>query len=193
MLNCAHIPVLGIAAYSGTGKTTLLIKLLALFKEHGLRVGIVKHAHHSFDIDIPGKDSYELRKAGATQLLVGSRQRLALIMETVAEEEPLLDDLLRHLDQDTLDLVLVEGFKTEIFPKIELHRPSLGHRLLCLDDKSIVAVASDAPLLEETNLPLLNLNQPDKIITFITALFPDLIKKEIRSPTKPYDLKSNWG
>ncbi|HKQ31460.1 MAG TPA: molybdopterin-guanine dinucleotide biosynthesis protein B, partial [Burkholderiales bacterium] len=148
MLDQFPVPLLGIAAYSGTGKTTLLRQLLPLLRAHGLRVAIVKHAHHSFDTDIPGKDSYELRKAGATQMLVASRHRWALVAETGDDAEPNLEKLLSRLDHTNLDLVLVEGFKSERFRKIELHRPSLGNPLLHPLDQSIIAIATDAPLTQ---------------------------------------------
>jgi molybdopterin-guanine dinucleotide biosynthesis adapter protein len=169
MLSNARVPVLGLAAYSGTGKTTLLVKILAVLRRQGYRVGVVKHAHHSFEIDKPGKDSYELRKAGAVQTLVGSRHRWALVAEKADEREPRLDDLLRHLDQEALDFILVEGFKAERFPKIELHRPALGHPLLHPGDDTIVAVATDAPLPGQTSLPLLDLNMPEEIADFIAG------------------------
>lgn len=163
----ARVPILGVAAYSGTGKTTLLRKILPQLRGHGLRVAMVKHAHHSFDTDVPGKDSYELRKAGATQMLVASRHRWALVSETGDGSEPRLDELLAHLDHDNLDLILVEGFKAEAFPKIELHRPSLGHPLLCTLDRSIIAIATDAPLTIDPRIPVLDLNQPEQITDFI--------------------------
>ena len=179
MLSTARIPILGVAAYSGTGKTTLLVKLLVVLRARGYRVGVVKHAHHSFEIDKPGKDSYELRKAGAVQTLVASRQRWALVAETEHEQEPRLDDLLRHLDQDSLDFILVEGFKAERFPKIELYRPSLGHPLLHEDDDSIIAIASDAPLPVINSLPLLDLNQLEDIADFVVEFLfsPDKAKR----------------
>lgn len=160
-------PVVGFAAFSGTGKTTLLKRLLPLLSERGLRVGVVKHAHHGFDIDHPGKDSYELRKAGAAQMLIASRARWALMVEHVRDREPRLDEVLLELDQGALDLVLVEGFKEERFPKIELHRPSLGAPLLYPRDDTIIAIATDAPLPQPTQLPLLDLNRPDEIAAFI--------------------------
>jgi molybdopterin-guanine dinucleotide biosynthesis adapter protein len=177
--NNTRLPILGFAAFSGTGKTTLLVKLLGLLHARGFRVGVVKHAHHSFEIDKPGKDSYELRKAGATQMLVGSRRRWALVAETEDEREPRLDDLLRHLDQAALDFILVEGFKAERFPKIELYRQSLGHPLLHPDDDSIIAIASDAPLPAKTSLPLLDLNQPQAIADFVVQFMsgPDKTKR----------------
>src|SRR5689334_21649650 len=106
-------PTLGFAAYSGTGKTTLLRRIIPLLRERGLRVAVIKHAHHSFDTDVPGKDIYELRKAGAAQMLVASRHRSALVTEMTDVGEPRLDDLLSRLDQVDVDLILVEGFKAE--------------------------------------------------------------------------------
>ena len=159
-------PVLGFAAYSGTGKTTLLIKLLPLLKEKGLRVAMIKHAHHDFDIDTPGKDSYELRKAGADQVLIASNYRRALITETPEANEPMLEDLIEGLNLDDVDLVLVEGYRHLSFPKIELHRPSTGKPLIYLDDNAIIAVASDAAIVAN-ELPVLDLNKPHEIVDFI--------------------------
>ncbi len=172
MLRNANTAIIGFAAFSGTGKTTLLLKLLPLLRAQGLRIGVVKHAHHDFDIDHVGKDSYALRKSGADQMLIGSRQRWALIVEEPTHE-PGLDELLGQLQQDRLDLVLVEGYKWEHFPKIELHRPQLGFSLLFPKDKSIVAVASDGPLAVQTSLPLLDLNDPDQIAGFIVRYVLD--------------------
>ncbi len=162
-----RVPVLGIAAFSGTGKTTLLTKLLPILRGCGLRIGVIKHAHHSFEIDKPGKDSYELRKAGAGQMLIASRNRWALMVEADPPAEPRLQPLLQQLDQDTLDIILVEGFKHERFPKIELYRPSLGHPLLFPEDDTVIAVASDSALPIKTSLPVLDLNNPEQIARFI--------------------------
>jgi len=163
------LPIVGFCAYSGTGKTTLLIRLIPLLKSHGLRVGVVKHAHHSFDLDYPGKDSHSLRGAGAEQLLIASRHRIAWIEETPAREgEPGLTELLNALDPEHLDLILVEGFKRESFPKIELHRPAMGTPLLHTRDSTVIAIASDTPLLSHTpGLHQLDLNRPDRIAAFI--------------------------
>lgn len=163
----ANTPILGFAAFSGTGKTTLLVKVLPLLKERGLRVAMIKHAHHEFDIDQPGKDSHSLRKAGANPMLIGSRKRWALMVETPGQDEPRLDELLSHLDPTDLDLILVEGFKHVEFPKIELHRPALGKPLLYPEDRSIIAVASDQPLDRPPPLPQLDLNDPEKIADFV--------------------------
>jgi molybdopterin-guanine dinucleotide biosynthesis protein B len=160
-------PVLGFAAWSGTGKTTLLVQLLPRLRAAGLRIGMIKHAHHSFDVDTPGKDSYELRKAGAEQMLVASQRRWALMGELNQPHEPQLAELLARLDREDLDLILVEGFRAVSFPKIELHRPSIGKPLLHLRDDSIIAVASDAPL--DTVVPVLDLNRPDEIAAFVLA------------------------
>ena len=159
-------PVLGFSAYSGTGKTTLLVKLLPLLKEKGLSVAMIKHAHHDFDIDEPGKDSYELRKAGAEQVLVASNYRRALIMETPEGEEPKLDELIGSLNLEHIDLILVEGYRHLPFPKIELHRPSTNKDLIYPSDNHIMAVASDENI-ETDGLPLLDLNNPQKIADFI--------------------------
>lgn len=167
MIQNAHVPIVGFAAYSGTGKTTLLRKLLPILKRRGVRVGMVKHAHHTFDVDQPGKDSYELRKAGAAQMLIASRSRWALMVERPVEKEPRLDEVLLELDQAALDLILVEGFKQEDFPKIELRRAGLKGKPFFPEDKNIVAVASDDPSGIDTDLPLLDLNQPGKIADFI--------------------------
>jgi len=169
-------PVVGFAAWSGTGKTTLLVKLLEILNKRGLRVGVVKHAHHSFDIDTPGKDSYALRKAGASQVLIGSRKRWALIVEAPEPGDHPLDFHRRHLDQERLDLILVEGFKPEKIPKIELHRPSLGRPLLYPDDPGVIAVATDGRLPGAPTLPVLDLNNPGQIADFIVDRFlPDII------------------
>ncbi len=118
-------------------------------------------------MDTPGKDSYELRKAGAGPVMVASGQRWAIMMETPGQDEAVLDDLLGHLDQRNLDLIVVEGFKHERFAKIELHRPSLGKPLLYPDDPSVLAVATDADLAEPPPIPVLDLNSPPQIADFI--------------------------
>jgi molybdopterin-guanine dinucleotide biosynthesis protein MobB len=160
-------PVLGFAAYSGTGKTTLLVQLLPRLKARGLRIGMIKHAHHSFDVDKPGKDSYELRRAGAEQMLIASQQRSALMRDYPEPREPVLTDLLAQLDRSQLNLILVEGFRGVPFPKIELHRPATGHPLLFPQDDSVIAIASDEPL--DTHLPQLDINRPDDILEFVLA------------------------
>jgi len=163
----SEIPIIGIAAWSGTGKTTLLREILPLLRGRGLRVGVVKHAHHDFDTDLPGKDSYELRKAGATHVLVGSRKRWALVVETDLDADPPLSALLAHIATDELDLILVEGMKHEAIPKIELHRQAVRRPLLCLTDRNVIAVAADGPLVLPDNLPVLDLNNAAAIAAFI--------------------------
>lgn len=163
------LPLIGFSAFSGTGKTTLLTRLLPLLKEQGLRIGAIKHAHHQFEIDHQHKDSYRLRKAGADQMLVASRNLIALITEREDDQtEPELSDLLMSLDTRALDLVLVEGFKREHFPKIELHRPSLGKELLYPNDPNIIAIATDARLSTiPCHIPVLDLNNPKEIVDFL--------------------------
>lgn len=161
-------PVLGFCAFSGTGKTTLLAQLLPLLRNRGLRVGVVKHAHHAFDIDHPGKDSHTLRQSGANQIVVASSQRIASIEELPTRgQEPRLADALARINADHVDLVLAEGFKTESFPKIELHRPSLGKPLLCREDNSIIAVASDEPIELPDGVVALDMNDPAGIAAFV--------------------------
>lgn len=171
-MNRFPLPTLGFAAYSGTGKTTLLTRLIPLLRQRGVRLAVVKHAHHAFDIDKPGKDSYELRKAGAVQTLVASKRRWALVTETEAEREPTLDDLVQRLDHGCLDLIMVEGFKHVAFPKIELHRASLDKPFLFPDDPSVIALACDQPTVPDlAPRPLLDINQPQQIVDFIHDQF----------------------
>ncbi|ORU93368.1 MAG: molybdopterin-guanine dinucleotide biosynthesis protein MobB [Cycloclasticus sp. symbiont of Bathymodiolus heckerae] len=164
----SNIPVLGFAANSGTGKTTLLSRLIPILNERGLKVGLIKHSHHDFDIDQPGKDSYRLRKAGASPVVLVSKHRRAVITELSAGE-PTLKEQLYCFSDNSVDLIIVEGFKQESFPKIELYRLALNGPLLHSHDESIIAIASDDKL--STPLPLLDLNNPAQIADFITNQF----------------------
>lgn len=161
-------PVLGFAAYSGTGKTSLLVQLIPLLRQHGVRLGMIKHAHHNFDTDIPGKDSYELRHAGVQKMLVGSRRRWALMVETPESDEPSLADLLEHMPFHELDLILVEGFKHEKFSKIELHRHGVSEKWLYPGDPTVIAIATDSwEDLPGGTITALDINQPTAIADFI--------------------------
>ena len=162
------IPVLAISAWSGTGKTTLLKKLIPALCAKGIRPGLIKHTHHNMDVDKPGKDSYELRKAGAAQTMVASNQRWALMTET-PDEAPLdLTYLVSRMDHSTLDLVLVEGFKHEAVAKILLFRSDAGHDVSELTlDEHVIAVASDVAL--DVEVPVLDLNDEDRIAEFIVG------------------------
>jgi len=171
MLNKTRKPVIGFAAYSGTGKTTLLKEIIPLLRGRGIRVGVIKHAHHSFDIDTPGKDSYELRVAGASQTLIASKQREALVVEKQTESEAQLNQLLEKLDQDSLDMILVEGFKDEAFAKIELYREGVGKPPFYPGDADIIAIATDCELPVATHLPVLNINAADQIVDFLCSRF----------------------
>jgi molybdopterin-guanine dinucleotide biosynthesis protein MobB len=156
--------IFGLAGWSGSGKTTLVVRLLPALIRRGVSVSTVKHAHHEFDIDQPGKDSYRHREAGAREVLVSSSARWALMHEQRGADEPRLADLLRHMSP--VDLVLVEGFKRNSFPKLEVHRPSIRKPLLYPDDPDIVAFASDTKL-PHLPLPFLPLADADAIAAFI--------------------------
>jgi molybdopterin-guanine dinucleotide biosynthesis protein B len=181
VLTRARVPLLGIAAWSGTGKTTLLVQILPRLRARGLRVGLVKQSHHAFDVDTPGKDSYELRKAGASPVLLASRARWALMVETPAQSEPVLNDLLAHLDPSGLDLILVEGFKHEAFPKIELYRADLGKPPIYPTDPEVIAVATDGPLDPVPGVPVLDLNRPDQVTDFVLDYLARWTKEHPRS------------
>ncbi len=155
--------VFGFAGYSGSGKTTLIERLIPDFTGRGLRVSLVKHAHHRFDIDQPGKDSWRHRQAGATEVMLTSSHRWALMHELRGAPEPTLAEQLGRLSP--CDLVLVEGFKHAPIPKLEIFRPSLGHPPLHPHDPAVVAVASDETLPIE--LPVLDLNDHGAIADFI--------------------------
>lgn len=158
-------PLLAIAAYSGTGKTTLLKQLIPLLKQQQIRVGLIKHTHHDMDVDTPGKDSYELRKAGADQTLVASDRRWALMTET-PEQQPLdLQYLASRFDRTQVDVILVEGFKHEQISKIVLYREEVGKPLADMLDQHVIAVASDKKI--EGIVSLLDINQPEAIAQFI--------------------------
>ncbi len=167
----AHVPILGFAAPSGTGKTTLLTQLIPQLNTHNIRVGLIKHSHHNFQIDQPGKDSFRLREAGATPVMLVSSHRRAIITEFATPQDPSLDEQLSHFDQSCLDLILVEGFKSEHFPKIELHRPSLSQPLLYTEDSNIIAIATDQSLSLTREIISLDLNNIPQIAQFILHTF----------------------
>ena len=161
-------PLLGFVACSGTGKTSLLEKLIPALRARGLRIALIKHPHHDFDIDPPGKDSYRLRQAGATQTMVASGKRWALINEhDEPRAEPQLDELLPQLDCRRFDLLLVEGFKHENYPKIELWRHELSRPFLYPDDRNIIALACDKKPAITPDIPVLDLNNTAAISDFV--------------------------
>ncbi|TNF97610.1 MAG: molybdopterin-guanine dinucleotide biosynthesis protein B [Gammaproteobacteria bacterium] len=181
------LPVIGFSAFSGTGKTTLLKRVLPLLQVQGFRLGVIKHAHHNFDIDHPGKDSYELRHAGADKMLITSRRRMAVVEEfRERTSEPTLEQALDSLQPDDLDIILVEGFKAAHFPKIEIHRPELGKPVMFPNDKDIIAIASTATASElgiEADTPsptYLKLNEPGDIVDFIIAFIKDSSRPVLR-------------
>jgi molybdopterin-guanine dinucleotide biosynthesis protein B len=155
--------IIGIAGYSGSGKTTLIEKVIPVLVREGLRVSLIKHAHHEFDVDHPGKDSYRHRHAGCTEVLISSSTRWAMIHELRGAEEPSLKDQLKHLSP--CDLVIVEGYKSAAIPKIEVHRRAGHTPLLYPDDANVIAIATDEPL--DTRLPQLDVDDPQAVARFI--------------------------
>ena len=161
--------VIGVTGWSGSGKTALLVRLIPELSARGYRVATVKHAHHSFDIDTPGKDSFEHRSAGASEVIVASAKRWAIMHENLDEAEPALEELLAKLSP--ADIVLVEGFKNEKHKKIEVHRPETGAELIYTTNTSIVAVASDSILSAGAacGIPVLDLNDTAAIADFVIS------------------------
>lgn len=160
--------IIGVTGWSGSGKTALIVRLIPELAARGYRVATVKHAHHAFDIDTPGKDSFEHRAAGATEVIVSSGKRWAIMHENRNEAEPALEDLLAKLSP--VDVVLVEGFKNEAHTKIEVHRPSTGADLICTTNPSIIAVASDAAFADGASAPgiaILDLNDTAALADFV--------------------------
>ncbi len=161
----SKIPLIGFSAFSGTGKTTLLTQLIPALSAKGIEVAVIKHAHHQFEVDVPGKDSYRIRQAGSQQTLVASSRLLAL-MQTM-KQDPKLAELIPRINSETVDLILVEGFKQEQFAKIELHRPNLGKPLLYTKDDTIIAIASDLPLELERKIEQLDINDITAIADYL--------------------------
>jgi molybdopterin-guanine dinucleotide biosynthesis protein B len=157
--------IFGFAGWSGSGKTTLIEKLIPLFVARGLRVSLIKHAHHTFDVDQPGKDSYRHRHAGCQEVLVSSSRRWALVHELRGSPEPGFAELIERVSP--CDLLLVEGFKREKVPKLEIYRASVEEALLYPQDPSIIAIASDERL--EAKLPQFDLNDTQDIAAFVLA------------------------
>jgi molybdopterin-guanine dinucleotide biosynthesis protein B len=156
--------IIGLAGWSGSGKTTLLARAIPRLVTRGLRVSTLKHAHHGFDLDQPGKDSHTHRAAGATEVLVGSAKRWALVHELRGAREPRLPELLRKLTP--VDLVIVEGYKREPHPKLEVYRAGLGKPLLHPDDPHIVAIAAHAPA-PEARVPVVDIDDIDAIVEML--------------------------
>lgn len=158
--------VIGLAGWSGAGKTTLLSRLIPYLRQQGLRVSVIKHAHHDFDVDQPGKDSWIHRQSGAEEVLVSSANRWALMHELRGSREPHLPDLLRKMSP--VDLVVVEGFRSEPYRKIEVHRKANGKPPLFPADPAIAAVATDVVI--ETTLPVAHLDDIPAIAAIIERL-----------------------
>ncbi len=169
-MTTSKIPMIGFSAFSGTGKTTLLKQLIPLLKKEGLRVAVIKHAHHHFDLDQPGKDSFELRKAGADKTIICTYTRMAVITEFPRpDDEPSLQDIVDSINPEEFDLILVEGYKHLPFSKIELHRKSVGKPYLYPDDPNIIAIACDAELPGPANIAVLDINDIEEIAKLIVT------------------------
>lgn len=156
--------IFGLVGWSGSGKTTLMVKLLPELVARGIRVSTMKHAHHAFDVDKPGKDSFEHRAAGASEVLVTSANRWALMHENRTAPEPTIEELVRHMSP--VDLLLIEGFKDHAHDKMEIYRPAIGKPLIQLNDPLIRAVASDGPVAAAT-VPVLNLSDTEGLADYI--------------------------
>lgn len=167
LLTHEGVPLVGVVAASGTGKTTLLRAVIPLLDAAGLRVGCIKHTHHPFEIDHPGKDSYLLREAGARQILLGSAGRWALMVETQDSADAPLRDLVGQLVLAELDLVLVEGYRLETIPRIEIHRAELGGPLLCESLPGVIALATNLVRAPALPIPVLALDEPAAIADFL--------------------------
>ncbi len=164
----SRIPLIGFSAYSGTGKTTLLRQVIPRLKQRGLRIAVIKHAHHHFDLDQPGKDSFELRKAGADKTIICTTTRMAVITEfPTPDAEPSLQEIIDSIDPEQFDFILVEGYKHLPFPKIELHRQSVDKPYLFHQDSTIFAIACDSDLPEPVSIPVLDINDIDGIAELI--------------------------
>ena len=157
--------IFGIAGYSGSGKTTLIERLIPLFTGDGLRVSLIKHAHHGFDIDHPGKDSYRHRHAGCSEVLVTSKLRWALMHELRGEREPTMEEMIKLIAP--CDLLLIEGYKRESFDKLEVHRSTLGEPLLFPQDPRIIAIAGDQRV--DSQLPQFDIDDVPAIAAFIRS------------------------
>src|SRR6201997_2273698 len=157
--------VIGVAGWSGAGKTTLISRVIPYLREQGLRVSVIKHAHHEFDVDVPGKDSWVHRQSGAAEVLVASTRRWALMHELRGATEPKIPELLARMSP--VDLVLIEGFKREPHRKIEVYRAANGKPPLFPDDPGIVGIASDAEL--ETRLPTVHLDDIAAVAALMQA------------------------
>jgi len=158
--------VIGLAGWSGSGKTTLLAKLIPVLITRGLKVSTVKHAHHHFDLDKPGKDSYVHRESGASEVFISSKNRWAQMHELRGEEELRLRDIIKRMTP--VDLLIIEGFKRETHPKLEIHRAEVGKPLLQPEDDWIVAIASDRAV-PQSGVPVVDLNDIEKIADVVLA------------------------
>ncbi|MEY4769165.1 MAG: molybdopterin-guanine dinucleotide biosynthesis protein MobB [Pseudomonadota bacterium] len=170
MITNAQVPIIGFVAASGSGKTTLLTELLPILTARGWRVGVIKHSHHAFEIDYPRKDSFRLRTAGASPVMIVSPHRRAIISE-LNQLHIELSEQLAYFPQHEVDLILVEGFKSASIPKIEIYRQEFNSHFEYLTDSEIIALATDAPLSLQCSITQLPLNQPSQIADYLLNFF----------------------
>ncbi|MBB3101956.1 molybdopterin-guanine dinucleotide biosynthesis protein B [Azomonas macrocytogenes] len=183
-------PLLGVVAYSGTGKTTLIEGLLPLLVQKGLRVAVIKHAHHQFDVDTAGKDSYRFRQAGAAPTIVASQHRFAVMMETPGQHDLNLSVLIEYALLSAPDMILIEGFKSWPLPKLELHRPVLGHPLHARADGWIRAVASNEDIELPPDVERLPLDDLEVLSRWVSA-WPARWENMRHSPRSCGDLNAD--
>ncbi len=191
------VPVIAFVGGSGSGKTSLLVEVIERLRRRGIRVGAIKHSHHDFTMDVPGKDSHRLPAAGADQVLLASPYRTAWIREGDGRSEPRLEELVGLLDSRSLDLVLVEGFRGEDVPKIEVFRHPLGRPPLFPDDPAIVAVVCDAPPDQPCDRLMLSLNDPAAVTDLVQGIASGAVASRTetsaavpRTVSRPCNLRS---
>ena len=163
----AKSKIIGISGYSGSGKTTTIINLIKFFKKSGIKIGIVKHAHHNFDVDVPGKDSYRFRENGADEVFVSSARRTVHIAENIDGNELTFNEVIEKIQRSKLDLVIVEGYKHEKFKKIEVYRKEVKKPMLCKNDKNIIAIISNDISNNDVQIPVFKLDDYKSIANFI--------------------------
>ncbi|GIR92750.1 MAG: hypothetical protein CM15mP93_09370 [Thiotrichaceae bacterium] len=166
-LNDGKSKIIGISGYSGSGKTTTIINLIKFFKKSGIKIGIVKHAHHNFDVDVPGKDSYRFRENGADEVFVSSARRTVHIVENIDGNELTFNEVIEKIQRSKLDLVIVEGYKHEKFKKIEVYRKEVKKPMLCKNDKNIIAIISNDISNNDVQIPVFKLDDYKSIANFI--------------------------
>lgn len=167
----AGVPVVGFVGESGAGKTTLILGVLRVLERHGLNAALIKHAHHEVELDQPGKDSFEFRKAGANPVLLTTARRRFLMSERCMPKDPVLEEELDQISPKGLDLILVEGFKDTAYPKLEVHREARGGTYLFPKDPFVFALVTDSPPKTDRLPTILDLDDPQAVAEFLMDRF----------------------